>query len=207
MVSETHLTKGQPFEIKDFTEKHNSFSTVDAEKARGGISCCVKPSYLKHIFRINTDIPENIILYFKNGDTVFGSYIAPCDSPYYSIGDFCNVANMFVPINYDRVVLGGGDMNGRIGDVKYTLPTNMEYLPNVDNVINDHGKEILKICRSFRCFIVNNLKIQNKIFKSDFTFFKGKTGSQNDICLVNNLEMIRAFSILEKSTYSDHNPI
>ena len=41
----------------------------------------------------------------------------------------------------------------------------MDYLPNVDTVVNDHGKEIIKICRTFKAFILNNLKINEKRFE------------------------------------------
>ena len=62
---------------------------------------------------------------------MFGTYIAPSDSPYYNTTEFSNVANMFIPLNYNRVVFGGGDLNGRVGDITYSLPSkNMEYLPS-----------------------------------------------------------------------------
>ena len=64
-------------------------------------------------------------------------------------------------------------MNGRVGDVKTKLPVGMVYRANVDSVVNDHGKEILKICKSFKCFIVNNLDFNGKKFDGDFTFQKG----------------------------------
>ena len=147
-ITETHLKKSQPFELKDFIVRHNSYSTIEDLKPRGGIFCFVKPSYLKYVTSVKTDIPDNIIVNFKNGDVIFGTYIAASDSPYYNTTEFSNVANMFIPLNYNRVLFGGGDLNGRVGDIRYSLPSKtMEYLPNVDKVLNDHGKEILKICR------------------------------------------------------------
>ena len=76
-ISETHLTKGQIFEIPDFVARHNAFSTVDDVKARGGVSCFIAREYLCLVKSIMTDIPENIVINFKNGDAVFGSYIPP----------------------------------------------------------------------------------------------------------------------------------
>ena len=29
----------------------------------------------------------------------------------------------FIPLNYNRVVFGGGDLNGRVGDIRYSLPS------------------------------------------------------------------------------------
>ena len=154
---------------------------VNEGKPRGGVSCFVVPGYLRHIKYIDTKIPDNIIVTFKNGDVVFASYIAPCDSPYSNITDFSNVANVFTSMNENCVVLGGGDMNGRVADIKTKLPAGMVYRPNVDSVMNDHGKEIIKICKSFKCFIVNNLNFNGKIFDGEFTFYKGGRKSQNDI--------------------------
>ena len=48
--------------------------------------------------------------------------------------------------------------------------------------------------------------MNNKIFDTDFTFFRGKLRSQNDTCLSNNIDMIDTFSILDKNVYSDHKP-
>ena len=147
---------------------------------------------------------------FKNGDVVFATYIAPCDSPYFNITDFSNVANVFTSMNENCVVLGGGDMNGRVADIKTKLPAGMVYRPNVDSVMNDHGKEIIKICKSFKCFIVNNLNFNGKIFDGDFTFYKGGRKSQNDILLSNMtaLQSIKNFNI-HKNLWnpSDHCPI
>ena len=72
-ISETRLTKGQIFEIPEFVNCHNRFSTVDDTKARGGVSCFIIPRYLCKIKDIVCDIPENIMINFKNGDSVFGT--------------------------------------------------------------------------------------------------------------------------------------
>ena len=138
-ISETHLTKGQYFEIPDFVARHNPYPTVDDAKSHGGVCCLIAPRYLCHIKVIVCDIPENIIINFKSGDSVFGTYIPPSDSRYFEATDFSNISNVFVPINQDRIILGGGDMNGRVSDVKYTLPAGyMSYLPNVDAIENEH---------------------------------------------------------------------
>ena len=210
-ISETHLTKGQIFELKNFGAVHNPYSTVDDIKPRGGISCFIKTNFSKHVKRSDISVPENIIVTFKNGDVIFGSYVPPSDSPYHNITDISAVANMFVPKDHDHVVFGGGDLNGRVGDVKMNAPSkNIKYLPNVDTIVNDCGKEILKMCRSFRCFIVNNLQFQNKIFESNFTFYKGNRKSQNDIILA-NMSALNAIEKFEVHNVvwnpSDHTPV
>ena len=210
-ITETHLTKGQIFELDAFNSYHNSYSTIDDTHPRGGISCFAKPSLLKYITDITTETPGLIVIKFKNGDIVFGSYIAPYDSAYYNITDFSPVANMFFPSNKDRVVLGGGDINSRVGDITYSLPLNgMKYLPNVDKTVNTHGNELLKICKSFKCYVVNNLKYNSKTFNGNFTFRKGERKSQNDIMLANltGLKVLEKFDIHDVIwNPSDHTPV
>ena len=81
---------------------------------------------------------------------------------------------------------------------------------NVDSILNEHGKEILKICRTYKCFIVNNLKLDNKEFKGDFTFQKGGRKAQNALILANTtaLSAIEQFKV-HKVVWnpSDHFPI
>ena len=54
--------------------------------------------------------------------------------------------------------------------------------------------------------IVNGRIVNNKIFDSKFTFFRGKVRSQNDLVLSNSLETIDSFSVMDKYIYSDHTP-
>ena len=209
-ITETHFTKGQKFDLNDFVSRHNAYSTVDDVKPRGGISCFLKPVLLKYINNIQLDIPGHVVIDFKNGNTIFGSYIAPYDSAYYDITDFSCVANMFYPVDHNRIIIGGGDMNGRVGDVNYRLPKSMTYSPNVDKVVNSHGNEIISICKSFKCFIVNNLVYNTKTFMGDFTFNKANRKSQNDILLANiaGLDSLSAFEVHDIIwNPSDHAPI
>ena len=59
---------------------------------------------------------------FKDGNVVFGFYEPTVDSPYFERTDFCNIANNFTPIDSDRVVIGGGDINCRIGNKYLNAP-------------------------------------------------------------------------------------
>ena len=210
-ISETHLTKGQKFEIKDFSAVHNPYSSVDDLKARGGVSCFIKITHMKHIAYVDTSVSENVIVRFKNGDVIFGSYLPPSDSPYHNITDIGNIANMFVPKDHNRIVCGGGDLNSRVGDVKLRSQSqDLEYLPNVDKVVNDNGKELTKVCQSFHGFIVNNLKFKEKSFHGAFTFKKGDRKSQNDLILGNMvaIEALQEFRIHDILwNPSDHTPI
>ena len=153
-ISETHLTKGQSFNFHDYIPFHNAFTSPNKSHPRGGVSCFIKPSHMRLIKKITMDITDQIYVELKNGHIVFCTYIAPTDSPYFDITDFCKIANIFT--SHNRAVFGGGDINSCVGNIKMKLSAGMSYRPNPDNTVNDHGKEITKICKSFNCFIVNN---------------------------------------------------
>ena len=116
---------------------------------------------MQYVDEIDAESIGHILIRFKNGDIVFSSYVTPQDSPYHDPMDFCNIANAFVPIDNPKIVLGGGDLNGRIGDLARTVsPSNGSYRDNCDEVVNDHGKEIINICQTFSCYVLNNLNIR-----------------------------------------------
>ena len=124
---------------------------------------------------------------------------------------FIYIANSFTPINRDSIIIGGGDLNARDGDVTLKFPyTNCHYRKNVDVTVNEYGKMLIDLCKSFKCFIINNLNIGTKILDGGFTFLKGDRQSQNDLLLTNakGLVSVKAFQI-HRSTWnpSDHTPI
>ena len=84
------------------------------------------------------------------------------------------------------------------------------YKHNIDDVINSHGRELRKLCHSYHCYIVNNLSIDDKVFNSSLTFYKGDRKSQNDIILPNKagLSYIDKFIVQDYGwNPSDHMPI
>ena len=203
-LSETHLFKGERYKLNSFTEFHNSYSVQDDRKARGGISCFIKSSFLPFVSEVQKDLTGHILIHLTNGNKVFGSYIAPLDSPYCDPTEFSHVANAFVPTDDRHIVFGGGDLNGRVGDMPKELPlVNGSYRYNCDRTTNDHGREILNVCRCFSCFPVNNLDTRQKHFDGDFTFRKS-------IVLANGpaLSAIRSFTIHREGwNPSDHAPV
>ena len=42
------------------------------------------------------------------------------------------------------------------------------------SILSDHGKEIIKICRTFKAFILNNLKINEKDLRAPLRIKKVK---------------------------------
>ena len=83
------------------------------------------------------------------------------------------------------IVIGGGDMNCRVGDVTQVLPSNCKYRKNPDSVTNSHGRSLRKICSAYGAFILNNLDINDLSMDGKFTFYRGKGKSQSDLCLTN----------------------
>ena len=58
----------------------------------------------------------------NNRTIVFSSYIASIDSPYHDPLDFSSVANAFVPNSNEIIVIRGGNLNGRLGDLPQLRP-------------------------------------------------------------------------------------
>ena len=138
------------------------------------------------------------------------TYIVPRDSPYSDEGDFARVANVFSPKNSSTVIIGGGDVNSRVGDLKMKLPVNCSYRKNVDEVINEYGKLLTSVCQSVKSYVVNNMDIGLLSMGGDFTFMKGDRKSQNDLILSNSsgLSVIRNFVIHDTIwNPSDHTPV
>ena len=210
-ISETHLTKGQQYKLNDFKDYHNSYSDHDAKKPRGGISCFIKNHLLQYVDEVLKDSDDNITIIWKGGSSIFGSYIPPDNSPYFDPLQFCHLANSFMPIDSENLVIGGGDINSRVGNKRLNLPfPGARYNHNVDDFINCHGREVRKLCRAYDCYIVNNLVVGDKEFCSGFTFHRGDQKSQNDIILANKtgLHCISSFDLQEIGwNPSDHTPV
>ena len=209
-LSETHLVKGEKYKLISYNDYHNSFSTHTDTKPRGGVSCFIKNSFMEFVKEVDRSSSDHIIVRLINGTILFSSYVAPVDSPYFDPMDFSYIANAFVP-QIDAITFGGGDMNGRVGDLPQSRPPpNGTYRSNCDNQVNEHGKEIMNICNSFGCHVLNNLSIGGKVFDGNFTFQKGTRTAQNDLLLANRaaLSAIKTFTIHREGwNPSDHYPV
>ena len=162
------------------------------------------------ITAVNKNISETIVVDLFGGHTIFGNYVVPSSSPYFNDSSLTNIANRFQPKNCKRIVIGGGDLNARVGDIQQRLPANCSYRKNVDEIVNDSGHTIRSICSTYNCFVVNNMNIGSVVCDGDFTFEKGGRKSQNDLVLANKhcLAVIRTFRIHDVSwNPSDHSPV
>ena len=125
-LSETHMTKGQIFEIPNFICFNHPSSVIDDKKPRGGMCCLIKDCYLEKIQKVRTDMPDFIVVSLLGGHTVFGNYIPPKDSRYFDEKQFSDFPTLFYT-GKEGVVIGGGDLNSRVGDVDQVLPTYYRY--------------------------------------------------------------------------------
>ena len=209
-LTETHFIKGTRFSVPSFTSYHNPLSDYQDRKPHGGISCFIRTSLSHLVTNVNKNISETIVVEMLGGHRVFGNYIVPSSSPYFDDGAFSNVANRFLPKDSKRVVIGGGDINARVGDIQQKLPVNCSYKKNADEFVSESGRTIRSICSSYNCFVINNMNIGAVSCDGDFTFEKGGRKSQNDLILSNKhgLTLIREFKIHEIGwNPSDHTPV
>ena len=209
-VTETHFIKGTRFSVPCFTPYHNPLSGHTDRKPHGGISCFIRTSILHHITDVDKKTPETIVVHFIGGHRLFSNYIVPNSSPYFADGVFSRVANQFSHKNSDSVIVGGGDLNARVGDIKQKLPLYCSYRQNVDEFVNDSGRTVRSICESYNCFVINNMNIGEVACDGDYTFEKGGRTSQNDILISNQsgLLKIKRFHIHQIGwNPSDHTPI
>ena len=177
--------------------------------SRWGLSCFISHNILSYINNVNCDLENHIIITLKHNHRIFGSYIPPADSIYYLEEYFYNIINFILSINSASSFIGGGDLNSRLGN-SIKSPSKYKYRENPDTVMNSHGRFLVDLCKSCKCFVLNNLTCDNRIFDGKFTFCKGGRKSQNDICISNSsgLENIKSFNIHDLSfNFSDHSAI
>ena len=166
---------------------------------------------MKFVNKVYHEYESHILVLLKGGHRIFGSYVPPSDSPYYSDKYFNYLSSFLTPADSTFSVMGGGDLNSRVGVVSHLPPINGSYYRrNPDETINSHGRMLKKICKVYNFYIINNLTICDNDFEGHFTFSKGNRKSQNDICLSNisgllNLDSFKIHDI--PFNFSDHCPI
>ena len=187
-ITETHMTKGEAFNLESFLSFHNAYSKPTCDHPRGGVSCFIQKKFIKNTIDINIEIENFIIVTLKGNHTLFGVYITPSD---YDESSFAQLGNIFTPVDSNYGVIGGGDLNSRVGGIAATPPLpQAKYRPNPDVGSNSHGKTLKKICKSFKCYVLNNLSLQDRGFDGKITYCKG------DLCLSNiaGLQVINTFT-------------
>ena len=112
-----------------------------SKKTRGGIMCLKRFDLMQNITDINCENPDHITITFRAGHKIFSSYIPPVESLYYNDTCFTNIPNTFFNDDDSSVIIGGGDFNSRVRNLKQKLPVmDAKYRPNIDLEINTHGR-------------------------------------------------------------------
>ena len=108
--------------------------------------------------KVYLEYESHILIQLKGGHRIFGSYVPPSDSPYYSDKYFNYLSSFLTPTDSTFSVIRGGDLNSRVGVVSHLPPINGSYYrKNPDEAINSHGKMLKKICKVYNFYIINNL--------------------------------------------------
>ena len=98
----------------------------------------------------------------------------------------------------NKKLLLTGDFNARIGDIEYNDPT-ISYDRNPDITINSNGRQLLKWKKYAKdMLLVNGLRYKNKNFDTDYTFYRGRSKSQNDLAFTNNIQSTKNISCFKK---------
>ena len=82
------------------------------------------------------------------------------------------MSNVFTPINGEYAVIGGGDLNSRVGKVKNVPHIRAKYRVNPDEETNDNGKMLKDLCETYKCAILNNHMCERRKKSIIFHFYK-----------------------------------
>ena len=191
------MTKGQKFELENFECVHNPYSDPGVSHPRGAVSCFISEKFKPYILNIDSSSDDLIRVLLRNDHVVFSCYVPPQESLYFNELCFSGVCNMFTPVDRNVCVIGGGDLNTRFGQLSRKMGPDKMYSVNPDKEVNSHGKTLINICKSYKCYILNNLDFGDKIFDGNFTYRKKDKKSQVDVCLANTaaLKHIDNFTI------------
>ena len=149
------------------------------------------------------------------------TYIPPIDSPYFKDDMFSTLEEDITYFQASGQIIVCGDLNARTGQVADTLnPQGDKHLPgigyipsplrslrlNYDKATNNHGSQLLQLCRSLGLYIVNGR------FRGDsygrYTHSSSKGNSTVDYFITDiNVESLRAFTVSQLTPLSDHSKI
>ena len=84
----------------------------------------------------------------------------------------------------------------------------LTYQSNLDKTNNFNGNMLNDIFTEYNdILLINCLRIKDKYFDSNFTFYRSIQKSQIDVCISNNFNISHEFVILYKLYLSDHCPL
>ena len=211
-------------------------TSVAGGRAMGGVSVFIKQKFASFIKRICSDCEFGIILRIDKAmldlvtDCVFCAvYFPPIGSPFYR--EDCDSAlkcleetlinNNLIDLNLILI----GDFNARTGHESEFIEYNHDNIPELqefsdifendstiprysrDSVVNKCGKDLLRLCKTYGCLIVNG-RFGNDYKIGEVTFINKNGCSLIDYCIVSKAltNMVSNFNVLNRPE-SCHLPI
>ena len=180
----------------------------------GGLAWYIKASLAKHVFDINYKqcyISLRVDLFPK---LVFiGAYIQPEGGRYFDPTMFSDVANITETARRKGLIpYVGGDFNSRLGDLnEFRTDCSWKYEPNIDSVVNKHGKTLFKdMCTAADINPINGVKYKKRRFDNEYTFIRANGKSQIDFVLTDGAGRmkVRKLEMVQDGWHiSDHRPV
>ena len=175
LLAETHLVKGATLNLPGYTFLSNAYSDVDCTHPRGGVACFIHSDIAGYVTHVDYSFLDQLWISFSN--CVIGvAYIPPYGSKYLDSGAFVKLSEALHKYG-SKVKILAGDLNGRVGDNKFSLlpgvPTvdtvdnPLGYCRNVDQVTNTNGRKLIDTLSDNNMLIVNDLCVNNICFRGD----------------------------------------
>ena len=208
IIQETHFN--ERIRCPDgFTFEGRSLK-VPSKSPRGGVAIYKNNMSDIQVELMCDTLRDCVIFGITHSDLVIAAqYIPPSNSIYYDEIYMNNLELIHEKYRHKKLLIVG-DLNARVGTTTTSHNPEVTYSPNPDSTMNATGQKLLNWIRQRddMC-IVNGARLPQKSlqFDSDFTFFRGKLKSQNDLALTNDIDTIKEFSIGKKLIFSDHCPI
>ena len=139
-------------------------------------------------------------------------YMFPRDSINYDLNDFGTLSEeISYWVNHGFTPYMGGDYNSRLRDLNKLSQKTLKwrYMPNVDVVVNSHGRLLTGVCELHWILPLNHCCYYKKLWDGKFTYHKAGKSSQIDFIFTNQHghKYITDFEIIDKSWHlSDHLP-
>ena len=149
-------------------------------------------------------------------------YIPPRDSPYFDADVFVEHETDIALFSSEGFVLIAGDLNSRTGcgldyydeetstfeNDAFTLPNYaIKTRKNFDNIINEHGKGLLEICKSCDLRILNGRTKGDSFGKITYHSAKGISVVDYIIASQEMLHLVENLIVKQPTIYSDHSQI
>ena len=202
ILTETHFKVRHKTPKKYFLVAKSK--TEYKNKARGGVAIYVKERSVFNIDILSTDFYDLVVCNIRGSDVVIAAvYLPPAESNYYS-SDYFDALDLMCHTFSNRELYVLGDFNSRIGTP--TSPS-LDYQPNPDIEINNHGKSLLDIINKHNLTVVNGCISEHTICNTAFTYHLENRRSQIDLALCTKIDYIQSFKVEPICPTSDHCPV